>query len=88
MAINLSFASPYWSSSQNIGGATIHSKLCIISSYASFYTCTYTDNELRSFLLKATTIIIDEISIVSAKLLDFISNIFANLHNMPLHLVV
>jgi len=66
---------------QNIGGTTIHSKLRIVSSYGTFFTRAYTDNEFRTFLLKVTTIIIDEISMVSAELFDFISNLFANLHD-------
>src|SRR6266542_3917678 len=69
---------------QNIGGTTIHSELRIISTQGGFRTRAYADNELRSFLLKVDTIIIDEVSMVSAELLDFISNLFANLHNNAL----
>ena len=69
---------------QNIGGTTIHSELRIISIQGGFCTRVYADNELRSFLLKVDTIIIDEVSMVSAELLDFISNLFANLHNNAL----
>ncbi|CAG8725741.1 9760_t:CDS:2, partial [Rhizophagus irregularis] len=39
------------------------------------------DNELKTRLKKIDTIIIEEVSMVSAELLDFISNVFANLHN-------
>jgi ATP-dependent exoDNAse (exonuclease V) alpha subunit len=42
------------------------------------------DNELRTSLKKITTIIIEEISMVSSELLDFISNMFANLHGNAL----
>ncbi|GET03473.1 AAA family ATPase [Rhizophagus clarus] len=69
---------------QNVGGMTIHSALHIISTNGSFLTRAYVDNELRSSLKKITTLIIEEISMVSAELLDFISNMFANLHNNAL----
>ncbi|GES90087.1 Pif1-like helicase domain-containing protein [Rhizophagus clarus] len=69
---------------QNVGGMTIHSALHIISTNGSFLTHAYVDNELRSSLKKITTLIIEEISMVSAELLDFISNMFANLHNNAL----
>ena len=66
---------------QNIGGTTIHSKLRITSIQGSFRTQAHVDNELRTSLKKIKTLIIDEISMVSAELFDFISNLFANLHN-------
>ncbi|CAG8775732.1 3835_t:CDS:1, partial [Ambispora leptoticha] len=49
-----------------------------------FQTRALTDNELKTHLQKADTIIVDEISMVSAELLDFISNLFANLHTNAL----
>jgi len=55
--------------------------LYIISAHRSFYTCAFIDKELRACLIKVTTIIINETSMISAELLEFISNIFANLHN-------
>ncbi|GES95913.1 AAA family ATPase [Rhizophagus clarus] len=66
---------------QNIGSKTIYSELKIVNTQRGFNTYAYTDNELKSRLKKINTIIIEEISMVSAELLDFISNIFANLHN-------
>src|ERR1043165_6490936 len=69
---------------QNIGGTTIHSKLQITSIQGNFRTRAYVDNELRSSLMKVETIIIEEVSMVTAELLDYISNIFANLHNNTL----
>ena len=69
---------------QNVGGTTIHSELHISSIHAGFLTWAYIDNELRTSLKKIDTIIIEEISMVSAELLDFISNMFANLHNNAL----
>ncbi|CAG8558468.1 12505_t:CDS:2 [Ambispora leptoticha] len=65
---------------QNIGGKTIHSELHIVFTGGGFQTHALTDRELKSHLQKVDTIIIDEISIVSAELLDFVSNLFANLH--------
>ncbi len=66
---------------QNVRGKTIHSELCITFTNKSFYTCTLTDKELKSHLMKITILIIDEISMVFGKLLDFISNIFVSFYN-------
>jgi len=66
---------------QNIGGQTIHSALHITSTHESFRTRAYTDKDLNTYLKKVDTIILDETSMISAELFDFISNIFANLHN-------
>ncbi|CAG8822308.1 28832_t:CDS:2, partial [Gigaspora margarita] len=41
----------------------------------------FTDKDFKTYLQKIDTLIIEEISMVSAKLLDFISNLFARLHN-------
>ena len=66
---------------QNIGGKTIHSELRVLTTRGGFYTRALTDNEFKTRLKKVDTLIIDEISMVSAELLDFVSNLFANLHN-------
>ena len=68
-------------SAQTIGGKTIHSELSIISTQGRFRTCAFTNTDLNTRLKKVDTIIIDEISMVSAELLDFISNMFARIHN-------
>ncbi len=47
----------------------------------SFHPRVYIDKDLFDCLKKIDTLIINETSIVSAKLLDFISNIFASIHN-------
>jgi len=60
---------------------TIHSALHIRSTQEGFFTLAYIDNELKTCLKKIDTIIIDKIFIVSKDLLNFISNIFANIHN-------
>ncbi|RHZ87537.1 hypothetical protein Glove_33g284 [Diversispora epigaea] len=49
-----------------------------------FQTKVFTDKELKDDLINVETLIIDEISMVSDKLLDFISNLFASLHNNAL----
>ena len=59
---------------------TVH----ISSTHAGFLIQAYIDNKLRTSLKKIDTIIIEEISMVFAELLDFISNMFANLHNNAL----
>ena len=69
---------------QNIGGTTIHSELSITSTQGGFQTRAFVNTELNTRLKKVETIIIDEISMVSAELLDFISNIFARIHNNAL----
>jgi ATP-dependent DNA helicase PIF1 len=78
---NYLLLAPTGVAAQNVGGKTIHSELCITSTNESFYTRALTNKELKSRLMKITTLIIDEISMVSGELLDFISNIFASLHN-------
>src|SRR5438034_1680526 len=68
-------------SAQTIGGKTIHSELSIISTQGGFRTCAFMNTDLNTHLKKVDTIIIDEVSMVSAELLDFMSNMFARIHN-------
>ncbi|RHZ73638.1 hypothetical protein Glove_230g51 [Diversispora epigaea] len=56
----------------------------VISTHRDFQTRAFNDEELKNNLLTVKTLIIDEISIVLEKLLDFISNLFASLHNNAL----
>jgi len=65
---------------QNIGGFTIHSALRITQSESGFQTLAYYDSEFKNELLKIQTIIIDEISMVSASLFTFIANMFGRIH--------
>ena len=65
---------------QNIGKSIIYSILRISPTQARFCTLIFHDNELKDKLKKINTIIIDEISMVSAELLNFISNTFATIH--------
>ena len=81
---NYILLAPTGVAAQNIDGKTIHSRLQIKSTQGGFQTKVFTDKELRDDLINVETLIIDEISMVSDKLLDFISNLFASLHNNAL----
>jgi len=81
---NYILLAPTGVAAQNIDGKTIHSKLLIKIAQGGFQTKVFTDKELRDDLINVETLIIDEISMVSDKLLDFISNLFAGLHNNAL----
>jgi hypothetical protein len=63
--------------SQNIGGQTIHSALRIHESHNGFQTLAFHDYEFFKKLQQIDTIIIDEISMVSATLFSFISEMFS-----------
>ncbi|CAG8630223.1 6032_t:CDS:2, partial [Paraglomus occultum] len=65
---------------QRIDGKTIHSALRITHQGGTFVTRAFTDQTLRSALSEVRTLIIDEISMVSAQLLSFISDLFAKIH--------
>lgn len=69
---------------QNIGGSTIHSCLRILSTQTGFYTLALHDNEFKNKLKEIDTIIIEEVSMVSAQLLEYISNMLAIIHNNTL----
>jgi ATP-dependent exoDNAse (exonuclease V) alpha subunit len=78
---NYLLLAPTGVAAQNIGGRTIHSELRIVSAPGGFYTQAYADEDLKNRLKTIDTIIIDEISMVSAELFDFVSGIFASLHS-------
>ncbi|CAB5180965.1 unnamed protein product [Rhizophagus irregularis] len=63
--------------SQNIGGQTIHSALRIREMQNGFQTLAFHDYEFFKNLQQIDTLIIDEISMVSAALLSFISEMFS-----------
>jgi chromosomal replication initiation ATPase DnaA len=69
---------------QNIGGSTIHSSLRILSTQTNFYTLAFHNNDFKDKLKIINTLIIEEVSMVSAELLEFISNMFATIHNNTL----
>jgi len=64
---------------QSIDGKTIHSALRITNQGGTFLTRAITDPALKSTLAQVKTIIIDEVSMVSAQLLSFISDTFAKI---------
>src|SRR6185312_5478856 len=70
---------------QNIEDTTIHSTLKISSmnttSYSSYKTLIFNSENLQNEIQQIKTLIIDEISMVSANLLTFISDLFAKLHH-------
>ena len=78
---NYLLMAPTGVAAQNIDGSTIHSALRLTSTYAGFHTLAFYDNEFKEKLKRIEVIIIDEISMVSAELLEFISNMFATIHN-------
>jgi ATP-dependent DNA helicase PIF1 len=66
---------------QNIGGHTIHSLLRIHSQGSSYQTLAFSNIELYQKLKNISTIIIDEISMVSSTLFTYISELFAYIHH-------
>jgi len=69
---------------QNIDGQTIHSALKISSTnnyQSSYQTLLFNDVTLQNDMKNINTLIIDEISMVSANLFTFLSEVFAKLHN-------
>ena len=70
---------------QNIDGKTIHSALRICQTDESHMTLAFQDSELLTELSAIQFIIVDEISMVPAALLDFMSNTFARIqcNNIP-----
>ncbi|SRR6266542_4132132 len=69
---------------QNINGKTIHSELQIKPGSDNYMSLAMQNAENRIRLRKINVIIIDEISMVSKNLLDFINKIFCELHNCAL----
>ena len=69
---------------QNINGKTIHSELQIKPGSNNFISLAMQNAENRIRLREIDVIIIDETSMVSKNLLDFINKIFCELHNSAL----
>jgi len=78
---NYLLLAPTGVAAQNVGGSTIHSALRIHQTEAGYQTLAFYDKDFKDLLAKIETIIIDEISMVSASLFTFISNLFALIHN-------
>ncbi len=68
---------------QNVGGKTIHSELKIRFTEYGFTTLIFFDENEMERIKKYTAICIEEISMVSSKLFEFVSSIFSRLHNDP-----
>jgi hypothetical protein len=66
---------------QNVGGLTIHSALRLTQSESGYQSLAFYDLEFKKKLQSIQVLIIDETSMVSASLFNFISNLFARIHN-------
>jgi hypothetical protein len=70
----------------NIGGQTIHSALSMTTSHlgtksTSYMSSIFQSEEIQIQMKKHSVLLIDEISMVSAELLSFISRTFGRLHS-------
>jgi len=81
---NYLLMAPTGVAAQNINGKTIHSELQIKPSSSNYMSLAMENAENRIRLRKIDVIIIDEISMVSSSLLDFINQMFCELHNSAL----
>ena len=68
---------------RNIDGQTIHSALHIRNTQNYFETLSFYDSQQKQELSQIKAIIIDEISMVPANLLSFISSLFAKINKVP-----
>src|SRR6266542_967450 len=66
---------------QNVSGITIHSALRLTQSGSGYQSLAFHDFEFKKRLQAIQILIIDEISMVSALLFNFISDLFARIHN-------
>jgi len=69
---------------KNINGHTIHLALHIRNTSTYFETLSYYNEQQKKELRQTKAIIIDEILIVSEKLLSFISSLFAKINTVSL----
>jgi hypothetical protein len=74
---NYLLLAPTGVAAQHIGGRTIHSALRITSAGSFFKTAVFNDNSLRKQLFELDVIIIDEVSMVSAELFNYVSSLLA-----------
>ena len=66
---------------QNVGGVTLHSAFRLTQSGSGYQSLAFYDLEFKKQLQSIEVLIIDEISMVSAILFNFISNLLARIHN-------
>ncbi len=78
---NYLLMAPTGIAAQNINGKTIHSELQIKPGSNNYTSLAMQNAENRMRLREIDVIIIDEISMVSKNLLDFINKMFCELHN-------
>jgi ATP-dependent DNA helicase PIF1 len=78
---NYLLTAPTGVAAQNVGGSTIHSALRLTQSGSGYQSLAFHDLEFKKKLQAIQVLIIDEISMVSKPLFDFISNLFARIHN-------
>jgi hypothetical protein len=81
---NYILMAPTGVAAENIGGKTIHSTLRINDTLNNRQSLAMHDQNLRQELIRIKAIIIEEVSMVSADMLSFISDLFAKLHNKPI----
>ena len=81
---NYLLMAPTGVAAQNIDGKTIHSELQIRPDSGNYMSLAMENAENRTRLRKIDVLIIDESSMVSSYLLDFINNMFCELHNSAL----
>src|SRR6266542_3789315 len=73
----------YWCCSQKYYGQTLHAALHIRNTQNYFETLSYYNIQQRQGLSQVEVIIIDEVSMVSASLLTFVSSLFAKTKVIP-----
>ena len=74
---NYLLLAPTGVAAQNIGGQTIHSALRIHETLCGFQSLAFHDHEFFEILKAIDTLIFDEISMASAQLFSFISDMFS-----------
>jgi ATP-dependent exoDNAse (exonuclease V) alpha subunit len=74
---NYLLMAPTGVAAQNIGGETIHSSLRIHETLGGFQSLAFHDRNFFESLKNIDTLIIDEVSMVSALLFSFISDMFS-----------
>src|SRR6266542_528393 len=66
---------------QNVGGLTIHSALRLTQSESGYQSLAFHDLEFKKKLQDIQILIIEEVFMISTPLFNFISNLFARIHN-------
>ena len=77
---NYLLLAPTCIAAENINSQTIHSALRLAEAESGFQSLAFHDPDFKNLLAEIETLIIDEISMVSAQLFTFIRNLFAYIH--------